>query len=479
LASRSLRFNSIVGRIIFLHVIAVGVICILMPLLLYWLLARDADNLHRSAMREHADMLALNLKQEPDGRWQLQIPKNAAEFYSERDGRYAYAIADEGGRVVLSSLRDHALIFPADTDETSAATLRAPHGDALFSGISESKEINGKTVYIQVAENLRHSDVIIDDIVANFLLHVGWITLPVLIALLIFDILVFRRALWPLTQASKMARRIGPSETSVRLPIERMPSEVLGLVLAVNRALDRLAEGFRAQREFVAEVAHELRTPLAILRTRVDTSKETSISDAVRKDVDRMSHVVNQLLEMAELDTSTMEISDELDLQSVCADVVEYIAPLALRAGKEIALNSGDRPVLIRGSREMLFRALRNLAENAIAHSPKGSTVEIVLYEEGTISVLDQGPGIRDEDLEHIFRRFWRGDRQQNGGIGLGLSIVERIIAAHSGSITVANRPEGGARFTMRLPLASTSRRTSLRSGKAGNGIGDGEPAHR
>ena len=156
-------------------------------------------------------------------------------------------------------------------------------------------------------------------------------------------------------------------------------------------------------------------------------------------------------LEDFELDTAAIEPSEETDLQSVCADVVEYIAPLALREGKEIALSGCEEPVRVKGNREMLFRAVRNLAENAISHSAKGSTVEIILDADGTIGVLDQGPGIREEDREFIFQRFWRGDRRQSGSVGLGLSIVERIAAAHAGTIKVVNRPEGGAHFSLRL----------------------------
>jgi signal transduction histidine kinase len=446
-----IRFKSIIGRIIFLHVIAVGIICILMPLLLYWLLARETDSLQSVALREHADMLARNLKQEPGGGWSLDLPQNVRDLYSETYGRYAYAIADDAGRAVLSSLRDHALIYPLPPDSSSRTAQQETHGDAVLSGISVSKQIDGKTVSIQVAENLRHRDVIIDDIVANFLQRAGWITLPILMTLLVIDILIFRRALRPLMRASREAQRIGPSQTDVRLPTSGMPTEVLILVRAVNQAFDRLEQGFRAQREFAADAAHELRTPLAILRARVDTSSETSISEAVRKDVERMSRVVNQLLDMAELDTSVIEPCEETDLRSVCADVVEYIAPLALRESKEIALCSCEEPVRVKGNREMLFRALRNLAENAISHSARGSTVEIILEADGTIGVLDQGPGIREEDREFIFRRFWRGDRRQFGSVGLGLSIVERIAEAHAGTITVTNRPKGGAHFSLRL----------------------------
>jgi signal transduction histidine kinase len=446
-----IRFKSILARIIFLHVIAVAIICALMPLLLYWLLVRETDRLQQVAMHEHAEMLAAHLKPDSDGKWTLDLPQNTRDLYSETYGRYAYAIADESGRPLFSSLHNRELIFPQTGDQSNAAAQQATRGDAVLSGISESKEIDGKPILIQVAENLRHRDVIIDDIAENFLWRVGWITLPILLVLLLIDILIFRGALTPLTRASRQAQRISPSQTDVRLPTHGMPSEVLILVQAVNKALDRLEGGYRAQREFTADAAHELRTPLAILRTRIDTHAETSLTGAVRNDVEHMGRVVNQLLDMAELDTSVIEPSEEINLQSLCADVVEYIAPLALREGKEVALTNCEEPVWVRGDREMLFRALRNLTENAINHSPQNSTVELVVESSGTVRVIDQGAGVRDEDKERIFQRFWRGDRRRSGSVGLGLSIVERIAQAHGATVAVLNNPGGGAQFALRL----------------------------
>jgi len=112
--------------------------------------------------------------------------------------------------------------------------------------------------------------VLIDDIVAEFITRVGWITAPILLLLLVIDVVIFRRALRPIIAASALAERIGPARTELRLPEEGMPQEVVPLVHAVNQALDRLEEGFRGQRERTADDAHELRTPLAILRTQID-----------------------------------------------------------------------------------------------------------------------------------------------------------------------------------------------------------------
>jgi signal transduction histidine kinase len=224
--------------------------------------------------------------------------------------------------------------------------------------------------------------------------------------------------------------------------------------LAVNQALDRLDQGFRVQREFTADAAHELRTPLTVLRTRIDTLADQQVARTLRQDIEGMSRIVSQLLEIAELDTFVVDPLEKTDLQSVCAEVAEFIAPLALAQGKNVALSAETGPTWVKGNAEMLYRAIRNLAENAIYHTPGGTAVEIVVEGNGTVSVLDQGPGIAAAERELVFRRFWRRDRRRSGNAGLGLSIVRRIVDAHSARITVDNRPTGGAQFSLNFALA-------------------------
>jgi signal transduction histidine kinase len=295
---------------------------------------------------------------------------------------------------------------------------------------------------------------LIDDIVADFFKNVGWITLPILLVLLAADIAIFRRALRPLRQASEIAQQIGPARTDVRLPVDEIPSEVRPLVSAVNQALDRLDRGFRIQREFTADAAHELRTPLSILRTRVDTLEDQRVAKVLHQDIEAMSRIVGQLLDIAELDALVIDPAEMADAQSVCAEVAEFIAPLALEQGREIALLGVSTPVWVKGNAEMMKRAIRNLAENAIKHTPPDTVVEFVVEENGTVRVRDRGPGISDEEQELIFRRFCRRDRSQPGSTGLGLSIVQRIVELHGTTITVEKRTSGGAQFSIHFVTA-------------------------
>jgi signal transduction histidine kinase len=442
-------FKSIFSRIIFLHVIALVITAIVMPVVLYWFFKWAANDLHDQAMHEQAQLVAHYLVLRPDGNWTLDLPPALEDIYSPAVGRYAYAIIDDTGRVLFSSLKDRSPIFPTDPRTSDIAYLETRRGNAAFSGVSLVKEVDGRKVWVQAGEDLSHRDVIVDDIVADFFKRVGWITLPILLFLLAIDIVIFRRALRPLLNASEMAKKINPRRTDVRLPPEEIPKEILPLVQAVNQALDRLEAGFRVQREFTADAAHELRTPLTILRTRIDALADQGVSKALHKDIDGMARIVNQLLDIAELETLSIDPLEKADLRAVCAEVAEFAAPLALAQGKNIALSGSDGPVWVNGNAEMLSRAIRNLVENAINYSPPGKTVEIVVEDSGTVRVLDEGPGIKADERELIFRRFWRRDRRRTEGAGLGLSIVQRIANAHAATISVENRPTGGAKFSL------------------------------
>ncbi|MBU6456513.1 MAG: HAMP domain-containing histidine kinase [Bradyrhizobium sp.] len=428
-----------------------------MSLALSWLLSYATNNIHNEAMQEQAITVGEHLTADSDGQLRLDLPRDLLGLYSQAYGRYSYAVVDQGGRVLFSSLKNQAALFPSDTRTHNVEFLEQRLGDATVSGASVKKTVGNEAVWIQTGEDLTNRDVLIDDIVADFYRNVGWITLPILLVLLIADIAIFRRALRPLRQASEIASDIGPTRTDVRLPTREIPREVQPLVSAMNLALDRLEEGFRIQRDFTADAAHELRTPLSILRTRLDLLEDRKIGQALQKDVEGMAHIISQLLDIAELDSFVVNPLEKTDLRSVTVEIAEFVAPLALAQGKNVALLGTTEPVWVTGNSEMLGRAIRNLSENAINHTAPGTTIEFVVDKNGSVSVLDHGPGVTEEERNLIFQRFWRRDRNMPGSTGLGLSIVQRIAELHSAAITVENRKPTGACFSLRFtPLALT-----------------------
>ena len=434
------RFTSLTSRIVFLHIVAVAVAAVFLPLVLFWLLNSEIDQLHRQSMRDQAAALGERLSAKPDGTLALDLPESLKDIYSDAYGRYQFDVLDASGRVLFSSHKNGEPIIRTE---------------GAVSGAGVSKDIGGQTVRIQVAEDLAHRDVIIDDIVANFFRRVGWITIPILLVLLAIDIVIFRRAVAPLLRASEEAKNIGPARTDIRLPTKQLPDEILPLVTAVNQAFDRLENGFRVQRQFTADAAHQLRTPLAILRTRIETLGDRAGTQELHADIESMSRIVSQLLEIAELDTLVLDPSETADLRAVCADVVGSIAPYALARQKEIALRGTDVAVYVRGNAEMLQRAIFNLAENAIKYTAADTSVDVEVGDDGSVRVRDCGPGIPADQRGLIFQRFWRGDRRRTDGAGLGLSIVQGVVEDHAATVAVENLASGGAQFTLRFRLAT------------------------
>ncbi len=446
-------FNSLLWRIIGLHLVAVAAVSVALPLAVRLLLNSTASSFEHQTLRRHEAAIAESLHHSPAG-WRLQLPPDLKTLYEQAYSGFAFAILDDRGRVMFSSLANGAALFPSSRREDQPTFYQRAHGLAVYYGGSFPMRQGGALAWVQVAQDLEHPDVVVDDIVSAFLGRVAWLILPILVLLALIDFISVRRALRPVLEASDMARAIGPATLSVRLPIEQLPDEIAPLGRAVNQALDRLEQGFRIQREFTADAAHELRTPLSIHRVRLDALPDGELKRALALDTDRMARIVGQLLDVAELESFVLEPGAVTDLQALGAEVVEYLAPVALAQKRRLALTGAARPVWVKGDRHILFQALRNLVENAIVHTAKGTTVEVMVEVQGMIRVLDRGPGVAEAERELVFQRFWRRDRSKSAGAGLGLSIVKRIVEAHGGEVKAQARSGGGAMFVIRLNRA-------------------------
>jgi signal transduction histidine kinase len=292
---------------------------------------------------------------------------------------------------------------------------------------------------------------LVHSILREFVFDVAWYVPPFVAVALLLATYSVSRSLRPLRTVSAQASAIGPGSISIRLPDADVPTEALPLVVAVNRALDRLEQGFAIQRRFTANAAHELRTPLTIITARLDSLQGNGQLSALREEVARMNRLVEQLLCVARLDSVALDVSSRVDLREITEEVIGSMAHLALAAGRTIALVGADKPVVIAGNAAAIGDALRNLVENALTHTAPGSEVIVEVGPDGALSVLDSGPGIPVEDQPRIFDRFWRGKGVSSEGAGLGLAIVMEIVRAHGASITVSDRAPGGARFDLRF----------------------------
>jgi len=227
------------------------------------------------------------------------------------------------------------------------------------------------------------------------------------------------------------------------------------LSLRLVRELQAKDEVLRKKDEermtFAADVAHELRTPLAVLRAHLDSLDDADTNYQLIQDVDRITRIVEQVLAKSQVEAIQLGPDDLADLAEVSSSMAAYLAPLVIREGRLIEVVGAESPIMINGNAFALEQALRNLVENAIKYSARGSTITIEVSKTPSIRVIDRGRGGPFEEREIIFERFHRADRR-SGGSGLGLSIVRRVAEAHGGKVSIEDAPGGGSVFVLNFP---------------------------
>lgn len=266
------------------------------------------------------------------------------------------------------------------------------------------------------------------------------VVIPIFIALALLSLLVtpwiVRGALAGVSTIAQEAEQIDANRRGRRLSEEHVPTEIAPLVRAVNDALRRLDDGYERQRRFIASAAHELRTPIAILRLKVDTATEP----AMRKlsgDVARLSNLAEQMLDIQRLDADRN--LESIDLGALARRVAADLAPLLIASDRTIEVRIEDRSWL-RGDAGSLERAMTNLVQNAAEHGGHHVIVRVMAW---GFEVEDDGPGIPPEERDRVFEPFHRL-RPRSTGSGLGLNLVQEIVERHEGRVSIVGAPGGG-----------------------------------
>ena len=354
---RRKRARSIVSRILWLHGFAVVLTAIVVSTTIYLFLDSTADRLQRQTLLVHAEALGGDLEIARDGHLRLRPDLASASLYGGGSG-LSFVIVDDQAKAMFSSTPAPALPIANIPRQAAIASFRRQSRRAIYSGISVPMRIGPHRLWVATIQNLEHPDYIVDDIIAEFLIYGVAIILPLLLALLAIDVVIIRRALRPVVAASALVETLDRRRLDVRLPVSELPTEVRPLVEAANEAFDRLVASYRIQRDFTADAAHELRTPLTIVRMRVQAIADEALAGELRADIDVLTRIVNQLLEIAELDITSSAITGGVDLHALAVEGVSAIAPLAYREGKTLAVAAPDAPVWVRGEAELILRAL-------------------------------------------------------------------------------------------------------------------------
>lgn len=413
---------------------------------------RSYDHLLVSSALSIIDSVAL-----VDAQWQVDLPYASLDLLAMApDDRVFYRVYDARGRTVTG--------YPDLPPPPRPASDEPQLFDAAYSGetvrfVVVSRRVSSPSaqaeVRVQVGQTRRAREAVAQDIVNRALLAIGVLSLLSL-ALVAFGV---HRAFRPLVKVERELSRREPSDLS---PLDaRVPREMDQMVAALNRFMARLSSSNETLRAFMAEAAHQMRTPLAALRAQAQLALDDEDPEDMRRSlvaIDRnathMSRLLNQLLSDASvIHRSNLQRFAPVDMVEIVHQALHEALPQALPAPR-VQLAVGVASSRVQGDALLLREAIKNLIDNALKYGGNGP-LQVALTEEGAWSVVtiaDHGPGIPPGDAERVFERFARGEDAAPGGAGLGLAIVKRVVDSHGGQIDLSNRPAGGLVATIRLP---------------------------
>jgi signal transduction histidine kinase len=280
----------------------------------------------------------------------------------------------------------------------------------------------------------------------------SWIVIPVIITTALVLPWVIHSGLKGITRIAEQASSISLHKRDRLLDAGQVPGEIRPLVEAFNEALLRIWRASETRDRFLANAAHELRMPIAVLSARLAHLPPSEVRPKLQADLARLANIAEQLLDLERLDRRLAEL-EQLDLRALCRGVAEDVAPLIVGAGYEFALQLPDHAVHIQGDSGSLQRMLTSLLQNAISHGGDAGLIEMELDEQGLVQVSDQGSGVPEDEQENIFAPFYRL-HSIGGGSGLGLHLAQEVAVRHGGRIRVKRAQAGGACFSVKLPRA-------------------------
>lgn len=431
--------NSLSVKVIRAYVAGVVLSVLILVLAIKGLLLLRSPILLEEDVSQNAERLAEHLRFDAAGRpvgFDAKLQRRAWAFQTMKDD-VAYRVLDGAGQVVLQSPAGDAFWLAAG----EAPPLRPGRFDferngQLYRGATEVIEHGGHRWLFQMANSARLAELLRLEFALPFM-GIG-IALFSAVLLVVFGIGAFitmRHVQKPLRELSAAAAAISPRSLDARLQSERVPTEIKPLVDSFNRVLERVEHGYRVQQEFLATAAHELKTPLALIRAQIELTAPGGDRDALLHDVAHMTRQVQQLLLLAEASEAHNYSFAPVDVAQAAAEAAQYLQRMAQAAQVRIELAPQATATAWQADRGALFTLLKNLLENAIQHAPAGTAV-VMAVDASTLSVRDFGPGVTPDQHAKLFARFWRGPHRRDHGAGLGLAICQEIAQAHGWALT-------------------------------------------
>jgi signal transduction histidine kinase len=261
-----------------------------------------------------------------------------------------------------------------------------------------------------------------------------------------------RRGLAPLRAAARRVEGIDLDHLEQGVHIEQVPAEIRPFVDAIDAALVRVAASATRMRRFTANAAHELRTPLAVMRARIENADASQLKTDLLDDSSHLQTLVEQMLVTIRLSENRAPRDERIDLVTVVRGVLAGFVLLAVQRGRSLAFECGAGEIVVRGNKRAIECVVSNLVDNALRAEPAGGTVVVRVGADATVTVIDHGEGVVASDRERIFEPFWRKS-EETSGAGLGLAIAKELMDRLSGRIGVADTPGGGATFELAFSI--------------------------
>jgi two-component system, OmpR family, sensor histidine kinase TctE len=383
----------------------------------------------------------------------LELTPSLREFYAQPATLNGYQLLSADGTVLESggfsapylplpvAQRGGQLVMQRETDALS--------GNSVMAAALVLDDDHGP-YWLRVVRNLEDAESLVGQLMLGALDELYPAIALLLIAVVSVVVVTVLSSLRPLRTVSQQASMLSLHRLDKRLHATSLPRELVPLVQAVNTSLDQLEADYRAQREFTANAAHELRTPLATLRARLESRFSVQELGDVALEIEQLARLVEQLLCLARLDSQEQFQSAPFDAYAVALEVARELAPVALESEHYVTAATPDASVPAHGNATLTRLVFRNLIENAIQYTPAGTSITLSA-DSAAVIIADDGPGIAAH-APSLFERFRRGPNASGTGAGLGLAIAKCIMERQGGHLSLDPSTARGARFVMEFP---------------------------
>ena len=436
---------------------------------LYW-------NLQSTLTAESRTIGTQLLSQHPFKRENWLETEIEEAYAPEINGHFIRVIQKGAGIVYVSSQPKDASFDPTrvplpNADQENSRKIRMEGTHLLIEGNAFTTP-DGTQFIVESGSPYRQIDLVLHGLLLTFALYMPFIIFVAVGS----GYWLMRRSLQPVDEITRRAEGITSTNLSARLPVIETGDELQRLSVSLNRMIERLDDAFQHINRFSADASHELRTPLTILQLELEGIAQGPCSPAISdqigsalEETHRMSHIVESLLAISRLDAGEANMQKtRLNLGQVASATTEQMRLLAEE--KSIRLTSTvDSEVYVEGDRSHLQQVIVNLVANAIKYTQEGGEVEMRVRRVANAAVLevaDNGAGIPDYALPHVFERFYRADKarsRESGGAGLGLAIVKAICSAHGAELHVSSKEGKGSSFMIELPLVDVPENDEVR----------------